>query len=855
MTVAERLRHLLASSPSVIYSLLPQGESVTMVFISENVEEILGHKPEEVLDIHFLRSIIHPESIPSLMADLHGILKRKTAKSFEYRVRHKDGSYRWLRDSNRPVFDKDNRILEFVGSWIDITDHKRSETALAEEKKRLEKIFEAAPVGMLLLDENTNVKQANSTVGAMIHRDSVDIVGKRCGGSLGCIHSMEHPNGCGFSESCADCSLRNGVESVLVSRDRIHDSEFQPTLIVDGKEVSPWLSVSAEPVTLEGKGHVILALVDITERKQAEIDLLEMNARLEDATVLANEMAARAELANGAKSEFLANMSHEIRTPMNGVIGMTGLLLDTELTTDQRHYAEIVRNSGESLLVLINDILDFSKIEAGKLEFEILDFDLRSLLDDLAALIAIRTREKGLELICAADPEVPSLLCGDPGRLRQVLVNLTGNAVKFTSDGEIAVRVSLVSETEEEAMVRFSVRDTGIGIPADRINFLFDAFTQADTSTTRKYGGTGLGLAISKQLTEGMGGEISVVSEKGKGSEFWFTAAFSKQPPRAQRASAVPAQLTGIRVLVVDDNATNREVLLKQLTSFDMRPEEAADGPTALQQLYLAVDEGDPFPVVLIDMQMPGMNGEALGRVIAGDERFEDVSLLMMTSMGTKGDVKRLEKVGFAAYLNKPIRQAELLGCLGTMLASKISEAVPKKSSLITRHSIRDMRRANVRILVAEDNITNQQVALGIMKKLGLSADVVADGLDAIEALKHTYYDLVLMDCQMPEMDGYEASSFIRTKKDQTLNPDIPIIAMTANVMQGDREKCINAGMDDYIAKPVNPAELSEMIDNWLARIEDRGGGSESPGTDAKSIETDYGSVISPYRPFEGVKK
>ncbi len=753
-------------------------------FINRAYREFFNTTFEQVEGLKW-QTLLHPDDGPGYLEASNRSVRERAPLRSETRARSADGEWRWLATYAEPRFSSDGEFLGQVGLSLDITESKQVEQALRSSEEKYRQLAEnIREVFWIMPPEEDEIPYVSPAFEQVWGRSRESLYKN----PFSWVESI-HPD----DRERARLLLTRQVQGEPVLREyRIRTPEG----------VEKWIRDRAFAVR-DQSGKVIRVVgiaEEITEQKRYETDLI--HAR------------EAADVANQAKSDFLANMSHEIRTPMNGIIGMTELTLDTELDSTQREYLNAVKYSADALMSVINDILDFSKIEAGKLGLDPVEFSLRDCVGHAMKTLSVRAYEKDIELACSVPPELLDVIVGDPVRLHQVILNLAGNAIKFTEQGEVVLRVQPEGVDADGMTLHFAITDTGIGIPPEKQKVIFNPFTQADTSTTRQYGGTGLGLAITARLIEMMGGQIWVASEVGKGSTFHFTAHFGKAAAGVSVGiRADPAILKNLRVLVVDDNATNRQILKKTLEYWRMRPTVAASAEDALALLDQARLAGTTFALLIVDCHMPGMDGFTLVELIRQSPEWAGLTTVMLSSGGQRGDAQRCKQLGMAAYLVKPILQSELLDTLLEVLGSRLDAT--ESAELVPNHPLNKGSRP-LRILLAEDNVVNQRLAMRMLEKQGHTVVVAGDGVLALAALERGRFDLVLMDVQMPLMDGVEVTAAIR-KREKASGQHIPIIAMTAHAMSGDRQRFLASGMDGYVSKPVHSKELYAAIENVLS--------------------------------------
>ncbi|OYQ61895.1 hypothetical protein B9G53_25240 [Pseudanabaena sp. SR411] len=835
---------VLDTAATLVMVLDPEGK---IIRFNRECERVTGYYYEEVHNQSFWKIFLLPEDAPSVRKNLSKATPQNSPNSYENYWITKHGERRLISWSTTSLLSSDGKIDFVIATGLDVTDLKQ-----VEEEVRLQNwrslVFSQIT---LRIRQSLNINEILSTTVDEVRRflKADRVLAYRFNGEWEgevVVESVEPPWIASLGTDIKDICFRHGLwEKYRQGRRVINDDIPNSDMPDCYKKLMAQFQVQANLVVpiLEKEnlwGLLIVHQCSATRHwRSFEVDFLtelgtQVGIALYQATLLEQETLRReqlsqqnlaleearyqAEIATKLKSSFLATMSHEIRTPMNAVLGMTGLLADTELSTLQKDFVETVRISGENLLTLINEILDFSKLEANEMELEEISFDLNTCVEEVTDLLAMLAQSKGLELASLIHQNVPIYLRGDVSRVRQILTNLVSNAIKFTLKGEVIVKVSLKAETESTATIEFRVIDTGIGIAPTAQKKLFQPFTQVDASTNRKYGGTGLGLAICKQLIDLMGGEIGIDSEEGRGSQFWFRISFVKQSPEAiaERPLRREVNLKDIRVLVVDDSATNCKILTYQLTTWQMRVDAVQCASDAIAILRAAVAEGDRYQLAILDMQMPDLDGEMLGAQIKADPTLQDIKLIMLTSLNQQGGIIRVKEMGFEFYLVKPVKQSRLLDILMEVVSIDTNRKALPIAPLIGLDDI-PTKISKLKILIAEDSPINQKVALHQLRSFGYDADVAGNGREVLDLLKHVHYDIILMDCQMPEMDGYEATTAIR-QLDSAKNK-IVIVAMTANAMKEDRDRCIASGMDDYLSKPIRKEDLAQKIAEWERKI------------------------------------
>ncbi|HMU32156.1 MAG: PAS domain S-box protein [Nitrospira sp.] len=800
---------LMAILEAAVDGIVVINERGIIESVNPAVTKLFGYTPDRLLGQNvkmLMPDPYHTEHDQYLRNYLTSGLKKVIGIGREVLGRRSDGT-------SFPIHLAVNEILvdgsrKFAGIVRDISSQILSEMQFRQ-------VVDSAPNGLLMIDPHGTIMMVNKQVEAMFGYSREELLGNRV--------EMLMPERFRSNHS----TYRRGYFSGPTSR-AMGVGRDLPGLRRDGSEFP--VEIGLNPIDTPQGRLALASIVDISGRKRMEDALAKAAEDLEEKNRELSETRDMALRAGQAKTDFLATMSHEIRTPMNGVLGMTTLLLDTTLTAEQRDYLQTLRSSSESLLRIINDILDFSKIEAGKFTIEHIPFDLRLTIEDTLDILAPTAQGRQLELVGLIDAQTPRTVVGDPGRIRQILTNLVGNAIKFTEHGEVLIQVLQTDEDPGSVVLRFEVIDTGIGLSPEAQAKMFQAFTQADSSTARKYGGTGLGLTICKRLVELMGGTIGLQSFAGQGTCVWFTIRLGTHTDAAPAVPPIPSglDLTGLRVCLVDDNATNRSLLQYHVSAWNMHHESAVDGPSALALLRRGVEEGTPFDVAIIDMYMPEMNGLELCRLIKQDPALRKTHLIMLTASGQRGDSLAAQEAGAAAYLTKPIRERHLADCIRLIFGRDNAKEQP--APFLTRHTITEaIAREAPRLLVVDDNPVNQKVAVKMLEKLGCRVDLAGNGMEALAAICRHQYPLVFMDCQMPDLDGLETTRLLRSQEKP--GEHLPVIAMTANAMEGDRESCLKAGMDDFISKPIITSDLKKILARWVPQNQLEGEQAASPET------------------------
>ena len=800
---------LMAILEAAVDGIVVINERGIIESVNPAVTKLFGYTPDQLLGQNvkmLMPDPYHTEHDQYLRNYLTSGLKKVIGIGREVLGRRSDGT-------SFPIHLAVNEILvdgsrKFAGIVRDISSQILSEMQFRQ-------VVDSAPNGLLMIDPHGTIMMVNKQVEAMFGYSREELLGNRV--------EMLMPERFRSNHS----TYRRGYFSGPTSR-AMGVGRDLPGLRRDGSEFP--VEIGLNPIDTPQGRLALASIVDISGRKRMEDALAKAAEDLEEKNRELSETRDMALRAGQAKTDFLATMSHEIRTPMNGVLGMTTLLLDTTLTAEQRDYLQTLRSSSESLLRIINDILDFSKIEAGKFTIEHIPFDLRLTIEDTLDILAPTAQGRQLELVGLIDAQTPRTVVGDPGRIRQILTNLVGNAIKFTEHGEVLIQVLQTDEDPGSVVLRFEVIDTGIGLSPEAQAKMFQAFTQADSSTARKYGGTGLGLTICKRLVELMGGTIGLQSFAGQGTCVWFTIRLGTHTDAAPAVPPIPSglDLTGLRVCLVDDNATNRSLLQYHVSAWNMHHESAVDGPSALALLRRGVEEGTPFDVAIIDMYMPEMNGLELCRLIKQDPALRKTHLIMLTASGQRGDSLAAQEAGAAAYLTKPIRERHLADCIRLIFGRDNAKEQP--APFLTRHTITEaIAREAPRLLVVDDNPVNQKVAVKMLEKLGCRVDLAGNGMEALAAICRHQYPLVFMDCQMPDLDGLETTRLLRSQEKP--GEHLPVIAMTANAMEGDRESCLKAGMDDFISKPIITSDLKKILARWVPQNQLEGEQAASPET------------------------